>query len=117
MFEDDVIPGKPAILSWQEDGWVVQRPFSFADHVNDYWDEALNINHFDKLLYDRMKERLAEHCPEFRLDPESYRIEDEDEDELQDKYAHLQLRDTSELRLDMLCQANNSAVITHQGSD
>ena len=101
LFEDGVIPGKPAILAWRDDHWEIQRPFTWADHVNEYWDEALNINHFDSLLYPYMEERLADFCPMYRQAPEMFYIEDEDS--LKERYAHLQLRDTSELRLDNLC--------------
>ena len=101
LFEDGVIPGKPAILLWQDDQWVVQRPFTWADHVNAYWDEALNVNHFDTLLYPHMKDRLLEFCGEYYEAPELYRIRDEQS--LRQRYEHLQLRDTSELRLPELC--------------
>ena len=37
LFEDDIVNGKPAILTWVEDHWIMQRPFEWADHVNDYW--------------------------------------------------------------------------------
>ena len=40
LFENDIIEGKPAILRWEDDGWVIQREFDWADHVNEYWDEA-----------------------------------------------------------------------------
>ena len=101
LFEADEISGKPAILSWRGDHWEMQRPFTWADHVNAYWDEALNVNHFDALLYPHMKQRLAEFCPDYFEAPERYRIRDEDR--LKARYAHLQLRDTSELRLKNLC--------------
>lgn len=101
LFEDDVIPGKPAILRWDGEGWVVQRPFDWADHVNAYWDEALNINHYDRLLYERMEQRLQEFCGDYRARPAMYRIENEEK--LAERYAHLELRDTSELRLSNLC--------------
>jgi hypothetical protein len=103
LFEDGIIDGKPAILAWRDGGWVVQRAFTFADHVNAYWDEALNVNHFDSLLYPHMKERLKTFCPEYLQAPELYVIENEDM--LKKRYAHLQLRDTSELRLSNLCPA------------
>ena len=101
LFEDEVIPGKPAILAWRDGAWVVQRPFTWADHVNAYWDEALNVNHFDSLLYPHMKERLLTFCGDYWQAPELYEIADEDD--LKARYAHIQLRDTSELRLDTLC--------------
>lgn len=101
LFEDDIIPGKPAILAWQDNGWVIQRQFTWADHVNEYWDEALNINHFDALLYPHMKERLQVFCPDYFKAPESYEIDNEEL--LMERYDHLQLRDTSDLRLNNLC--------------
>ena len=101
LFEDDVVPGKPAILAWQGDHWVIRRPFTFADHVNAYWDEALNVNHYDAWLYPHMRERLLGFCDDFFADPDRYRIDDEEA--LAARYGHLQLRDTSELRLETLC--------------
>ncbi len=95
------MPGKPAILRWEEGGWVIQREFDWADHVNEYWDEALNINHYDAALYGHMHETFVAMCPQYWERPDLYTIVNEEA--LQLKYAHLQLRDTSELRLDSLC--------------
>jgi hypothetical protein len=104
LFEDNVIPDKPAILVWKEAQWEVQRPFTWADHVNEFWDEALNVNHYDALLYPHMKERLLEFCPDYWAVPGLYEIQNEHA--LQKRYAHLQLRDASELRLSELCPDN-----------
>lgn len=101
LFDDDVVAGKPAILRWKDDHWEVQRRFTWADHVNPYWDEALNVNHFDALLYPHMKQRLLGYCDDYFEAPELYDIENEQA--LQERYAELQLRDTSELRLPNLC--------------
>lgn len=101
LFEDDIIPGKPAILRWEGGGWVVQRQFDWADHVNAYWDEALNVSHFDALLYKHMYERLIEQCPNYWQRPGLYTVRDESE--LKARYDFLELRDSSELRLDSLC--------------
>ena len=101
LFEDNIIEGKPAILEWKQDHWIMQRPFDWADHVNDYWDEALNINYYDKLLYPHMKTRLLLLCDDYHSAPESFVIHDEEV--LRQSYRHLQLRDTSELRLSSLC--------------
>jgi hypothetical protein len=103
LFEDDITPGKPSILKWKDDGWVIQRPFTWADHVNDYWDEALNINHYDRLLYPHMKARLQTFCGDYQAQPVIYQVHDETA--LRQRYAHLQLRETSELRLTNLCPA------------
>jgi hypothetical protein len=104
LFEDDVIPGKPAIFRWDDDGWIMQREFDWADHVNEYWDEALNVNAYDWLLRHRMAARLADLCPRYWRDPTIYTIEDEEV--LQDRYAHLGLRDTKSMRLGELCQGD-----------
>ena len=101
LFEDNIIPGKPAILAWKGDHWIMQRPFDWADHVNDYWDEALNIPHYDTLLYSHMKTRLLTFCDTYREDPELFAIHDEEA--LKHRYRFLQLRDASELRLSQLC--------------
>jgi hypothetical protein len=79
----------------------MQRPFDWSDHVNDYWDEALNINHYDKLLYPYMKTRLLTLCGDYQSFPELFIVHNEAA--LQNRYRHLQLRDTSELRLSKLC--------------
>lgn len=101
LFDDNFIPGKPAILAWDNDHWVMQRTFDFADHVNDYWDEALNINGYDALLYPYMKKRFLTYCDVFQDDPSLWTVHDEEA--LKYRYRNLQLRDTSELRLSNLC--------------
>jgi hypothetical protein len=101
LFEDDIIPGKKAILAWQVDHWIIQRPFTWADHVNAYWDEAVNVSHYDRLLYSYIKRRLMKFCPDYRAAPELWVTENEEE--LQARYSHLQLKVTPELRLNALC--------------
>jgi len=113
LFEDDIVPGKPAILAWKDDHWIMQRPFDWADHVNDYWDEALNINHYDTLLYSHMKERLLTFCDTYRQNPELFVVHDEDV--LKQRYRNLQLRETSELRLDQLCITDQDEQTTTDG--
>ncbi len=101
LFEDDIIPGKPAILGWDGSRWIVQREFDWADHVNEYWDEALNINHFDALLYRHMYRLFISYCPRYWKNPSLYTIVDEQR--LKDRYSHLGMKDNSVLRLDSLC--------------
>jgi len=120
LFDDDVVPGKPAIVRWEEDGWVIQREFDWADYVNEYWDEALNMNQYDRLLYKHMRKRLVNLCPQYWDNPALYTIENEEE--LKAQYAHLGLRDMSFLRLDALCpinapQENESLFAANDGSD
>lgn len=101
LFEDNINGDKPAILRWDNDHWVLQREFDWADHVNEYWDEALNVNHYDAGLYPHMYESFVGMCPQYWERPELYTIVNEDV--LRKRYAHLGLRDASELRLDSLC--------------
>ncbi|MFQ5981755.1 MAG: hypothetical protein ACE5KS_00120 [Woeseiaceae bacterium] len=118
LFEDDVVPGKPAILRWEDGGWVIQRPFDWADYVNEYWDEALNVNQYDNLIYKRIRKRMEGLCPQYWKNPSLYTIENEEE--LKARYAHLDLRDSSFLRLDNLCpyaapQENDSYIAAEDG--
>jgi ribosomal protein L20A (L18A) len=103
LFEDDIVPGKSAILGWGTGGWVIRREFDWADHVNAYWDEALNINYFGNTLQKHMRERLLTLCPLYDENPQLYMVENEAE--LQEKYAHLAMRDNQELRLENLCSS------------
>lgn len=115
LFEDNIVNGKPAILAWVNGRWIMQRPFDWADHVNDYWDEALNVNHYDALLYSRMKTRLLTFCDDYRSAPQLYQIHDEEA--LKDRYRDLQLRDTSELRLENLCVEDvDNIILTTESS-
>lgn len=116
LFEDNIVGNKPALLAWKQDRWIMQRPFDWSDHVNDYWDEALNINHFDRLLYSHMKARLLTLCDDYLSFPELFIVHDEEK--LQARYRHLQLRDTSELRLSNLCvnDAADSVATTHMST-
>jgi hypothetical protein len=101
LFEDGIIPGKPAILHWEDGHWIIGRPFDWADHVNAYWDEALNVSHFDALLYKPMYERLIGQCPNYWERPGLYTVDGEAQ--LKARYDFLGLKDASELRLDSLC--------------
>lgn len=114
LFEDNIVNGKPAILAWVNGRWIMQRPFDWSDHVNDYWDEALNVNHYDTLLYSRMKTRLLTFCDDYRSAPQLYQVHDEEA--LKDRYRNLQLRETSELRLENLCVEDKDNIVVSTGS-
>ena len=114
LFEDNIIEGKPAILLWKNDHWIMQRPYDWADHINDYWDEALNINHYDGLLYPHMKTRLLTFCDEYRSHPELYAVHDDEA--LKYRYRYIQLRETSELRLENLCTQDQDKNIADSNS-
>ena len=67
------------------------------------WEEAKQTlcNDYDAGLYSRMHQSFIGLCPEYWERPELYTIADEAA--LKERYAHLELRDASELRLDSLC--------------
>lgn len=112
LFEDDARTGRPAIIAWQPDSARVQRDFDFRDHVNDYWDEALNPNRYDSLLRSPMLARLRELCPQYERQPERY-VSARDE-ELRHRYRHLGMRDGTSHRLDRVC--GDSATVATSAS-
>ena len=101
LFEPDPLTGKTALLSWQGDHWIMQRPFEWSDHVNDYWDEALNINHYDIVLYPYIKKYLLLLCEWYHQYSNLYQIHNDAG--LKQRYDFLQFKDSSELRLNNLC--------------
>ena len=103
LFEDGVVPGKPAVVAWRGGRPVLQRPFTWRDHVNDYWDEALNPSFFVPALQRYMDQVLAGLCNEYRHRPGLVTIRDDDG--LRRRYSRLGLRDASYNRLDKICGA------------
>jgi hypothetical protein len=101
LFEDGVVGDRPAIVEFVGAGARLRRPFDFRDHVNDYWDEALNPNRFDRLMHGTMLRRLRELCHLYRAAPE--RWISAAEDELRERYSHLGMRDGTTHRLDRVC--------------
>lgn len=79
LLNDGIVSGKPAILRWEEGRPVIQRSFTWADHVNPFWDEALNPNIYAKALVPHVEKRLLALCEDFTLKPEHYVVPDENE--------------------------------------
>lgn len=101
LFEDDFIPGKPSILRWSDDRWVVQREFDWADHVNSYWDEALNPNQYTLLPSIYVRRQLVAQCDSFWEQPDLYIAEERYE--LSEQYSHIGLVENYDLKMDVLC--------------
>lgn len=106
LFEDGVVLGLPAIVRFEGERAVLQRPFDFRHHVNDYWDEALLPNRYDRLLSGPMQRRLSELCPLYARDPDAW-VSPRDAT-LRQRYAHLGLRDGTSHRLDRVCEPDTS---------
>lgn len=102
LFEDDVISGKPALIEWLGVGARLRREFDWRDHVNAYWDEALNPSIYDSLLRKRVRSHLAELCDLYFAMPEEFVMPHDAE--LVQRYAHLGLRDAADNRLDAVCE-------------
>lgn len=111
LFEDDIVPNQSAILKWDDaaNRWLVQRAFDFNHHVNEYWDEALNVNHFDRVFKPHLRERLQTLCATWAQNPAAFDVEPERDAELQLRYANLQLRDTRDMRLGAICQTTDQS--------
>ena len=77
LFEDHVVADKPAIVVWSDSGPRIRRAFAWADHVNDYWDEALNPGAMVPSLESRLRRRVSETCPLARQQPQAYRSQDD----------------------------------------
>lgn len=109
LFEDDIVPGKPAILMRSGAGWRIQREFDFADYVNPWWDEALNPNAYDRLLAPSMRRRLHTFCPQVASAPDIWEVLPETDQALAARYAMLGLRDRRDWRMVSLCAAAPAA--------
>ena len=74
LFHDDIVAGKPAVFRWQDGKPVRQRRFTWADHVNAFWDEGLNPNVYHKALLPHVEKRLLRLCDDYARRPQSYRV-------------------------------------------
>jgi hypothetical protein len=114
LFEDGFIPGKPAILRWSDDHWVVQREFDWADHVNEFWDEALNPNEYTLLPSIYVRRQLLAMCDAFWEKPHLFVAAHRAE--LSERYAHIGLHENSELRMDVLCTSEALKLVPFAGA-
>ncbi len=110
LFEDNIVPGKSAVLRREDDRWIVQRQFDWSDHVNAFWDEAINPNQLDRLARGYVRQRLVALCESFWVDPGLYMADDRAE--LADRYAHIGMQEANEYRMDVLC--TSEAVYLHR---
>jgi hypothetical protein len=97
----DGVAGKPAIIGWRAGRPFLRRPFDWADHVTEFWDEALNPNDYGVHLARRVRRSLVALCPSFEATPELFRPSRDAE--LLDRYALVGLNPNFDYRLDRIC--------------
>jgi hypothetical protein len=101
LSEDGVVNGKLAIVKWVDGKPIIQRDFDWADHVNDYWDEALNPCFYIEALQRSVYPKLEDLCVDYVKNPQAY--VPRDEDVLKQKYSLLKYRPNLRDRLDQVC--------------
>lgn len=101
LFEDDAVPGKPAIVRFRDGRAELQREFTWADHVNDYWDEALNPSHMSPGLARAVRQALRVVCADFYREPAAFAVRDESA--LRERYAAIGLREAPENGVPAVC--------------
>lgn len=107
LFEPDVVAGKGPIVRFEHGRAELLRPFTWRDHVNDYWDEALHPSHWSPLLERSLRPKLARLCPE--LLAAGARLAPRGGPGLTSRYASLGLRSEPENRLENVCGVEVSA--------
>lgn len=111
LFSDDIIPGKPAILVWEDGRWVKQRTFTWADHINEYWDEALNPSYNVPSLDKRLRRAIRAMCSEYHQNPEAFRMQ-QDDAALWQRYADINIRDSRANRFEVICEESGAQAET-----
>lgn len=102
LFNDNVVPGKKSILVLQQAKYVQQRAFTWADHINDYWDEALNPSYNVESLNKRLRESILDLCPVYYRSPEHFEVKDDEL--LWARYSDIGMRDNRRNRFDIMCE-------------
>lgn len=107
LFAEGAVPGKGPMVAFENGRARLLRPFSWRDHVNDYWDEALNPSFFGAALGRHVSRQLAELCPLYAARPQLF--VPAHEEELARRYAHIGMKDARYNRLDRFCAGRGAA--------
>ncbi len=101
LSEDNIIGDKVAIIGWHGDTPFLQRPFTWRDHITDYWDEALNPSHVRNSLERRLIPAIHKLCNEYWSSPSEFvPLHDA---ELWQRYVKVGLIDARQIRVDQVC--------------
>ncbi len=99
LFHDGAVGDRPALMVWRDGVPERVGDFTWADHVNDFWDEALNPNAYSGVFRRHLERWLVRHCEVYRAHPERFAVADAEA--LYKRYRHIGLIDTGELRPDV----------------
>tara|TARA_R110002072_G_scaffold534_8_gene4281 strand:+ start:31903 stop:33543 length:1641 start_codon:yes stop_codon:yes gene_type:complete len=105
LFRENIIKGKSPILKWVNGKPVVLRKFTFSDHVNDFWSEALLPSWYQISLRRRVLGVLRTYClrPDYLID--TSRFEARNELELYAKYSQLRINwKAQKFKLNTVCE-------------
>lgn len=105
LLEDQIVNGQKAMIRWEGNRPILQRPFSFREHINDYWSEALNPNYYQFPLNQKVLNVMRTYCgrSEFLANPE--RFQSVNEKVLEAKYRKLMfVRENQRMTLNAVCR-------------
>ncbi len=106
LFEDGIVPGKPAIVRFVAGHAEIARPFEWEDHVNDYWDEALNPSHMSPAMARSIQGAIRRVCPDYRREPGAFAARDAAR--LSERYARIGLKPAPENSVPAVCAADSA---------
>ncbi len=106
LFRGDVIEGKGAIMEWRDGRPKQLRKFTWADHVNDYWDEALNPSFNSNALNKRLRPRIKILCSEFKQNPG--RFIPENDEFFRAKYRLIGMKENRQNSFSRVCRSDAS---------
>jgi hypothetical protein len=115
LFEDGIVAGKPALVRFEKGGARLARAFTWSDHVNDYWDEALLPSYWSPALERAMKPRVEALCPDYERVPSAF--VPRDEAALTERYAGIGLRLAPQNRIDHVCASAATTPSPRAGLD
>jgi len=101
LFTDDVVKGKGPILRWKDGKPEQIRKFTWTDHVNDYWDEALNPSFNVPSLNRILRIRIKALCGEYEQN--SALFTSVNDDELRQRYQHIGMRENRSNLFSQIC--------------
>lgn len=102
LFENDIVEGRGPIIEWHDGKPVQVRDFTWADHVNDYWDEALNPSYVVDALYEDLREHIRRRCPQYFQRPSAFIAENDEA--LWNHYKDIGLKDMRENKFRYICR-------------